>query len=96
MMHSCCCIGFIEWCGFTFICFGFKNLFKWFGKQIHIKKRRRKSLTVLLATWRPARTGLLLLSRGWAEPSCVLLSAPRGLAQEATAMRPSLPCFADD
>jgi hypothetical protein len=38
MMHSCCCIGFIEWCGFGFICFGFKNLFKWFGKQIHIKK----------------------------------------------------------
>jgi hypothetical protein len=39
-MHSCCCIGFIEWCGFGFICFGFKNLFKWFGKQMYIKKEK--------------------------------------------------------
>jgi hypothetical protein len=48
-MHSCCCIGFIEWCGFGFICFGFKNLFKWFGKQIRIKKGER----AYLCCWRP-------------------------------------------
>jgi hypothetical protein len=42
-MHSCYCIGFIEWCGFGFICFGFKNLFKWFGKQIHIKKEGERA-----------------------------------------------------
>jgi hypothetical protein len=44
MMHSCCCIYFILWCGIYFIWFGLEILFeKGFEKQIE-KKEEKKCL----------------------------------------------------
>jgi hypothetical protein len=66
MMHSCCCICFIVWCGFDFIWFGFENLFKWFGK----KCKKRKSLP---AAWRLG---------GLPEPACFSLPSLLGQRAE--------------
>jgi hypothetical protein len=69
MMHSCCCIYFIVWCGFYFIWVGFVNLFKWFWKQTNKRKKERKTY---LCCWRPeARSAGLPypFPRCWAEPA---------------------------
>jgi hypothetical protein len=95
MMHSCCCICFIEWCGFGFICFGFKNLFKWFGKQIHIKKREEE-LTYAAGGLenRPDRPASL--SREWAELSrAFLFSSARVGRPSRRCARLFLPHLAD-
>jgi hypothetical protein len=79
MMDSCCCIYFIEWCGFYFVWFGISNLFKWFWKSINKKKENERGIPVL--RWPGGPLGRSVAVSPAVGPSCPFLPRLRRMGR---------------